>query len=134
MAVKWNHAVEEKVKQAVQRGVINGTELVRTTMVEKIQSGNKSGRVYTRGGVTHQASAPGEAPASNSGRLVQSIQTSYEFTIVLKGTVNASTEYAAPLEYGTQKMAERPFARPSLQEKQNEIIQGIADEITGALK
>ena len=77
-----------------------------------IQTGRKSGRVYTRVGRTHQASAPGEAPATDYGVLVNSIQTKPEsaFSFV----VGVGAEYAAGLEFGTTKAAARPFLRPAV--------------------
>lgn len=128
MAVTWNRQVLKDIKEATYRGVINGTEGVKTNSVEKIQSGEKTGRIYRRRGVEHQASAPGEAPASDTGRLVQSITTDYNFGPI-QGNVNFGTEYAALLEFGTVRMEPRPYARNSLNEETGNIIQEIVTEI-----
>jgi hypothetical protein len=73
----------------------------------------KSGREYPRpGGRTHQASAPGEAPAIDYGNLVNSIQVDFE-NGGLTGVVFTSRDYAAGLEFGTAHVAPRPFMEPA---------------------
>ncbi len=131
--VEWfGDGILGKARQAAFRGVVRGTESVAETAIRKMQSGTKSGRTYRRRGKTHIASAPGEAPAVDSGRLVQSTTTKYNPT-ELYGTVNWATEYAAALEYGTQKMGARPYARVSLAERRDEIKADIQREIKEAL-
>lgn len=79
-----------------------------------IQGGNKSGKIYTRRSVTHQASAPGQAPATDTGSLVSQISA------IREGFLNysvGSREDEAPhgfwLEFGTSKMAARPWLLPA---------------------
>ena len=73
---------------------------------------SKSGTIYKRGGISHVASAPGEPPAIDTGQLIGSVRvTRLE---AMRWAVGAGdTEYAAHLEYGTRKMAARPFLRPA---------------------
>jgi HK97 gp10 family phage protein len=134
MPVKWNQKqLLKTLRPAMMRGVIKGVELVRSIAIQSIQSGAKTGRVYQRRGVVHQASAPGQPPASDTGRLVNSIVTSYDIE-QLSGTVQAGTEYAPYLEYGTAKMAPRPFMRPALMSSARGILEEIANEIMAALQ
>jgi hypothetical protein len=58
-----------------------------------IMTGPKSGIIYG----THQASAPGEAPAADTGYLTSSIQT--EDVGEMQSRVNVGAEYGAILEY-----------------------------------
>lgn len=72
----------------------------------------KSGRVYVRGNRLHTASAPGEMPAIDTTRLINSLQ----HQIVrgeYKGYYYTEVDYAPMLEYGTSKMAPRPFMTPA---------------------
>jgi len=72
----------------------------------------KTGRSYKRGDKEHVASAPGEAPAIDMGFLVNSIAT--EQNEDGTGAVTYTTaEYAVPLEFGSVKMASRPFFTPA---------------------
>lgn len=87
----------------------------------------KTGRIYKskhRKGRMHQASAPGENPAADSGRLHQSITTvvvqNDDSAIVVQTAAN--TPYATRLEYGgshtapngaTVHIEPRPYMRPA---------------------
>lgn len=134
MTVEWNGAaVLERVRKAAMRGVIRGTEGVLEEATSLILETPKTGRAYRRRGVTHQASAPGEPFASDTGATVQSGRTEYD-QATLSGTARWSTAQAEALEYGTQKMAPRSFARPALANRTDEIESDIVDEIRNALK
>jgi HK97 gp10 family phage protein len=133
MAVEFNtNAIMDRVRLAAMRGIMRGTEAVRTSAVQAILSPPKTGRVYRRGGVEHQASAPGEAPASDTGRLAGSITTEY-FPDQLRGRVTARTGYAAYLEFGTQRMEPRPFMRPAQDSTYDRNQGDIAREVGEAL-
>lgn len=75
-----------------------------------------TGRIYVHGGIMHQASAPGRAPAAEFGDLI----ASYEIGIARTsdgpvGIVNSDSPYAAPLEYGApaRNLAPRPALTPA---------------------
>lgn len=98
-----------------RKACFQSANLVKNTAIESIVGGSKSGRAYKRGSVTRVASAPGQAPANQTGALAGSIsaRTETQGTIVF-GIASASTEYAAMLEFGTQKIAARPYMQPAL--------------------
>ena len=85
----------------------------------------KSGRIYRRGNVAHQASAPGEAPATDTGALVGSAYTEklgdsdYE--------TGFTAEYAAHLEFGAPNahIAPRPYLRPAVEAVRDAFIRAI---------
>jgi HK97 gp10 family phage protein len=134
MTVKWNgDAIIAQVRAGAMRAVVRGTESVVEEATSLILETPKTGRVYRRRGVVHQASAPGQAPASDRGRLVQSGRTQYD-SATLTGTATWSTGYAGHLEFGTQKMEPRPYARPALANRREEIESDIADEVKDALR
>lgn len=62
----------------------------------------------------HRASAPGEAPATDTGALVNSGYAKRARQALWR--VGFTTEYAAPLEYGTPKILPRPFLRPAVEQ------------------
>jgi hypothetical protein len=76
-------------------------------------AGPKSGRLYkvSETGELHQASAPGEAPAIDTTNLSESVQAERVGNTDARTFVSA--EYAAPLEFGTARMAPRPFLIPA---------------------
>ena len=79
-------------------------------------SGNRSGIEYFVPGTSklYQASNPGEAPATATGALRQSIfgQTTKTGYKVI-GKVGTDREYGKHLEYGTYRIAARPWLRVS---------------------
>lgn len=88
-----------------------------------IAEGGKSGKAYKRGNRTHIASAAGEAPATDYGRLV----TSFNVSAKARGlqvditSGGGAVAYAVDLEFGTSKMAARPFMKPALDKALNYI-------------
>lgn len=78
-------------------------------------SGGGGGRSYRRGksGV-HQASAPGDYPASDSGRLANSVD--YQMVNPREGQLRSDIEYAAYLTDGTTRMASRKMLVDAMEE------------------
>ena len=118
------------VRDGAERAVVAAAIEGRAEVVKSIQRGPKTGRVYdsifrTIGGkavpvgprqgnglsATHQASAPGEAPASDTGRLANSIF--FERVNNRTAAFGSNLIYALYLEFGTRKIAARPYFRPA---------------------
>ena len=122
-----------RVRAAAMQAVVRGTESVRNEAITLILDTPKTGRVYRRRGVEHQASAPGEPPASDTGRLVNSIRTEYDQSNLV-GRVVAGSAHAAYLEFGTQRMEPRPFMRPALRNRGKDIVADIQSSVDRALR
>lgn len=123
------------VNQEVNKALFASAKQVEKEAKQSIVSGQKSGRLYRRRTVTHRASAPGEAPASDTGRLVNSIN-SYLNSSQSESFVTAGrglAKYAAMLEFGTQKMAARPFMFPALEKSKDWIRRRLADALARAI-
>ena len=134
MAVKWNSAqIVDRVRRGAMRGVMIGIGIVEAHAVGLITAGGKSGRIYTRRGVKHQASAPGEAPASDTGRLVNSRRITLDSKDI-RARLTFATRYALPLEVGTRRVEPRPYARRSLMEKNTDVRAAVAGEVRRELK
>lgn len=125
VTVRWTGVSETQAKirglgPALLAGTLDGLNalglMIQNRARELIQRGSKSGRIYQKYGPrrSHRASAPGEAPATDTGRLVSSIQADM-VEAEREVQVSAGTEYAKPLEYGTRHMAPRPFLLPALE-------------------
>lgn len=77
----------------------------------------------TKGSVSgkkHVASLPGQAPNRDSGTLDNNIET--VLVSPLKVEVSSNAPYAAALEFGTSKMAARPYMRPAVARKKAEAV------------
>lgn len=87
----------------------------------------KTGRVYksSRTGQPHVASAPGEAPAVDTGLLTNSIN--WQVLNPLNVQVSIAAEYAAYLEFGTVRMARRPYVEPAINDslRRNGILANV---------
>lgn len=131
MSVKFDpDRVIDQIRTAANIGVMNGAEMVREEALRSITQDPKTGRKYP--GLPNRSSAPGESPASQLGRLVASIETRPDPANV-RAVVNAGTAYARILEMGTGRMAPRPFLRPALALKREEIEAEINARIRAAL-
>ena len=96
--------------------------LVRNTAVESILQGAKSGVTYSKYNPrrTHTASAAGEPPASDTGYLANNILVNIDAD-GFGASVESRADYSSFLEFGTSKMAARPFMQPALEENRAKI-------------
>lgn len=79
--------------------------------VQRIQNNSGNGRAYRRGSRTHIASKAGEYPNTDTGALVKSLY--WKLVGRLTARVGTPILYGKYLEFGTSKMAARPFMRPT---------------------
>lgn len=122
-------------KKEIAAGLFASGLKIEETAKLSILQGSKTGREYRRRSVVHKASAPSEAPASDTGRLAASIQTTAKdngMTVeVAAGT--GIVDYAVHLEYGTRNMAERPFMRPALKNETDFIYNRMKKAVKRAV-
>lgn len=103
--------------QEVVGQIVEGTGLeLRGDIIKRYNEGPASGRVYQKYEPrrTHQASAPGQAPMSDQGRLVGSVV--YKVVSDMSVEIFSAMARAAWLEYGTTQIAPRPAWRPAVEE------------------
>lgn len=105
---------------------ISGPEMERSVGKALFRAGNlisdEAQDSITRGSASagrHIASAPGEPPNNDTGVLKGNIEVNQ--VAPLKVEVSSNAPYAADLEFGTSKMAERPYMRPALAAKRAEV-------------
>lgn len=134
MAIKNLKAFQKKLEKRLVKNPSNHLQhlvqrsatIVENEAVNSIRGGNKTGRVYMRGGKEHTASAAGEAPATDTGALASGITTRVktEGTQVIGQIIANSfnvTPYAKDLEFGTTSMKPRPFMQPALEKNRPKI-------------
>lgn len=90
----------------VGKAVYAAADYLSTEAALSITAGAVSGK-------NHVVSAPGEPPNEDTGGLSRSIRT--DQTGPMKAETSANAPYAVPLEFGTSKMAARPFMGPAAQ-------------------
>lgn len=90
-----------------------------------------SGKVRPLTGVSrppHRASAPGQPPASDTGTLLGSVEMVL-FDGGLAAEVGTRLDYGKFLEFGTSKMAARPWLSPAWETHRKEIVRNVAAEM-----
>lgn len=130
----------ERLPKAIQKQVGDGIakfalRMVKTA-VNSIQSGGKSGHIYGN----HQASAPGEAPAQDTGNLASHIGYNVDRK-ELSGEIFANTPYAARLEFGDITPGKngtfieaRPFMQPALEQNSDKFLEDMIEAYHQALE
>jgi HK97 gp10 family phage protein len=98
--------------RAVGKALFAGGELIQTEAQVSISRGAISGK-------GHVPSAPGEPPNYDTGVLANNIETTQPGPLRVQVASNAP--YSAPLEFGTSRMAARPFMRPARDAKRREV-------------
>lgn len=125
----------EAAKREVLGAVKVGVNLIANDAKRSIARGSKTGRIYRRHGIEHQASAPGEPPATDTGMLIASIVADAVLEgDEIAGFVDARAEYAVHLEYGTRKMAARPFLIPAVELNRARVGELIAAALQRATR
>ena len=109
------------VKRMIERGAKTGTTYYRIPgdKYMTIRAGSADGPpvAFIPGGgkrnlsAVHRASAPGEAPAKDTGDLIKSIY--YRKIDADTAAIGSQLKYAFRLEFGTRKMAARPSWVPA---------------------
>lgn len=85
-------------------------------------------------GKDHVPSLPGQPPNADTRHLDTNIETYIQSRYPPTVHVESRAEYSAALEYGTSKMAERPFMRPALQKNSKEVGRAVASAVRKSIK
>lgn len=85
---------------------------IRAEIETSLEKGNHSGKSYQKRGRVHIASAPGETPARDTGDLWGSISQVRSGGGISEFEITSG--HAGFLEYGTSRMAARPFVAPAV--------------------
>jgi hypothetical protein len=120
--------LDAELRKAV---VATGLEL-RTDIIRRYNDPPKTGRIYRKykPSRTHRASAPGQSPATDTGRLAGGTV----FRETAGGTeigveVTNQIKYARALEFGTARVAMRPAWRPAVAALEAKFLRRILDAL-----
>lgn len=111
---KLSDAVYAKSEKQVRSVVYQATNYVRTEAVNSIVQNARRGPEVTRYNPKRKVrtSAAGDPPAQDSGNLSSLIAVEVRADN-LSGKIISNADYSKALEYGTSKMAARPFMQPA---------------------
>jgi len=126
--------LEKDMEIPFQEIVKGGGQFIRGEAIKSIQSGAKSGIVYEKYNPrrSHRASAPGQAPASDTGNLVSKIIVKQKTKNITN--VESNADYSAFLEYGTSKMEPRPFMLPAFEKSKKPIINAVLKRVKNKIE
>jgi len=125
----YGRGVEEGIGKAVMASALE----MLTDVRKQIQGPPKTGEIYKRGKggkINHRASAPGEAPATDTGALVSS--TYITKLSPMTAAIGSRLEYAFHLEFGTWKMEPRPSWTPAAERAAPRLEARVAKVIARA--
>jgi HK97 gp10 family phage protein len=138
VSIRGLSELEAKLKElpkAVRRsstmGLYRSGGMVRDEAKRLLDEGPKTGHKYSW--LPFRSSAPGEAPASQTGKLRNSIVSVFDrasFTV----NITAKDPKAAWLEFGTRMMAARPFMAKALRNSVSVIKEVMTYDILGAIR
>lgn len=100
-------------------------ETIATYAQKSITTGAVSGK-------GHVPSKPGEPPSNDSGVLANNIEVTQP--AVDEVVVSSNAPYGAALEWGTSKMAARPYFRPARDAKKKEARKRFAEQVDKIVK
>jgi HK97 gp10 family phage protein len=100
-------------------------EMIQVEAQRSITAGSVSGK-------GHVPSAPGEPPNNDSSVLADHIETTKPAALRVRVSSNAG--YSAALEFGTGKMAARPFMRPARDKMKPEAQRLVQQALNRAVK
>lgn len=105
-------AGQEKIA-LVGQALFVGGDMIKADAQHSITEGAVSGK-------HHVPSAPGEPPNEDTGHLRTEIEVTQ--TGPLRVEVSSNARYSAALEFGTSKMAARPFMGPAARRNREKVV------------
>jgi len=117
--------IADEIKNAIELAYDDITQTIKRKIIADLDSPYKTGRLYYiyKDGVsfTHQASAPGEAPATLFGGLKSSFSSNTSSSDSLTISFgNSDVRYARNLEFGDNIVSPRPYLRNNIEALQRE--------------
>lgn len=110
----------------VGKALFAGGEMIQVEAQISITAGAVSGK-------NHVPSLPGQPPNADTHTLANYINVEHK-TGTLLAEVRSDADYSAPLEFGTSKMAARPFMAPARDKKRDEVVQLVRQAVASVIK
>lgn len=113
----------EKMVREVGKALFAAGEMIQVEAQISITAGAVSGK-------KHVVSAPGQPPNNDTGTLAGNIETNQTAPLVVE--VSSNAPYAGALEFGTSKMAARPYMAPARDAKRKvaeQLVRRAVDKI-----
>lgn len=111
----------QRTPQQVAKTLYAAGQLIEADAEQSITAGSISG-------AGHIPSLPGQPPNADTRFLDTNIETEIGGPGIV--TVTSKAPYSAALEYGTSKMAARPFMRPATERNRKKVAKMVGDAVS----
>jgi len=118
-------ALPDTVQREVSAALHVAGQVIQAEAQHSITKGAVSGK-------NHVPSRPGEPPMNDTGHLKNHIEVTQPGPLRVLVTSNA--KYSAALEFGTSKMAARPFMNPAARAKRTEVTMIVRKAVDSAIR
>lgn len=118
-------SIQREIVREVGTALFKAGERMQVAAQISITAGSVSGR-------EHVASAPGDAPNNDTGVLANNIETVSVAPLMVE--VTSKAPYAAALEFGTSKMAARPYMKPAADAERENANKIVSRAVTSAVR
>lgn len=108
--------------RAVTAALYTAGQRIELDAETSITAGSVSGK-------NHVPSAPGQPPNADTRFLDTNIDTTVAAQNPPTVHVTSHAPYSAALEFGTSKMAERPFMRPATARNKDRVARDVAEAV-----
>ncbi|MDX2277720.1 MAG: hypothetical protein NW206_19895 [Hyphomonadaceae bacterium] len=125
-------AAPKQAERALKQGLWRAGQFIRRIIVDGIRSPPKTGRLYKRRSVTHQASAEGEWPAADTGNLMRGVQ-SKNVPNAIAVDIDSTSAYGPALEFKAPSEGGRPFMSRGYDEGEQGALEIIEDTVAAIL-
>ncbi len=122
---RLNKMQSSSLEDRIGRALFAGGEIIQTAAQISITTGAVSGK-------GHVPSKPGEPPSNDSGVLAGNIETTQAGP--LKVLVGSYAPYSKSLEFGTSRMAARPFMVPARDKSKKAVRALMAKAINAHIR
>jgi hypothetical protein len=131
---RWLFEYERKLNKSVRKEITKTANKIRNRVMASMNA-PAQGRLYIREpgqnrSREHRASAPGDAPAKDSGALVESI--AYTRPKPFSARVSSDIFYASRLEFGDMRVQARPSFRPATDAEREPFAEAIREAMRRA--
>jgi len=119
--IKGLDEYRDRIKQAPSKAIYAAEGAMKVFSIKVKEEVKKSLNVRDKIGKSYISSAPGDPPRKRTGHLFKSVYNRINKInkFVVQGIVGDNAEYAVHLEYGTSKMAPRPYMRPAVEKNKS---------------
>lgn len=125
---RFKRMASPEMKEAVRGALYVGGGILQDYAQASIMEGSSSGRKTKKH--RHIPSRPGEPPNNDQHELHDSIIVRQAKDDPMAVEVSATAGHAVPLEFGTSKMAERPFMRPAAKATKDKIARFVSTAVS----